>query len=533
MGEGFAKLNNRIGKIGATAKGALGVAGLAGALFLVKRAMTAVITTGAELEQTLVGAAVRFPGEIRKGSAAFKELEEVARQVGRTTEFTVTQTAGSLRTLALGGFEASTAMAVLQDLTDFATASETDLTTATDIAAKSLGAFSLRTKDPIQAAKNLRRLSDVLTTAVTSTLVTTETLFETISLGGSIATVAGVSLESFAAIAGKLGDTVIPATRAGTAIKNMLVNLAKPSTTAGLKKLGVQTKFFADGSLDIGQIIDDLRESLQGMEKLKKLNILSKLFGLRGGPAVAALIGLPAGAVNELREKMLGAEGATKRMAKALRDTRATQIKLFESAVESLTITFSKATDDGIGGFIRGATRAVRVIERFVDANPIIAKMVIGIVALAAGFLVLAVVVAAIAAAVLFIGTSAIALKVAAFGVGVAIGTWLSTLRPVQIFFDALFTSIFFIWDLMQKIAQFTPVAVLARAAGFVAGKFFDGGGEDTAPPPEVINSRTTNDSTATLTILDQTSHPGRGVLLDQKNLPSAIDLIVDESGTF
>ncbi len=385
MGDGFRRLNQRISRVGATARTALGVAGLAGALLLVKRAMGSVITTGAELEQSLVGAAVRFPGEIRKGTAAFTALEDKAREVGRTTEFTSIQTANSLRALALGGFETATAMAVLKDLTDFATASETDLAVATDIATKSLGAFGLRTKDPAKQAANLRRLSDSMTKTVTSTLVTTETLFETVSLGASIATVAGVSLETFLAVAGKLGDTAIPSTRAGTAIKNMMVNLAKPEVRRGLGKLGIDIKEFADGTLDVGSLIDDLRENLKGMGKLERLDVLSKLFGLRGGPAVAALIGLPAKSVNELRKEILGAEGDTLRMADALRKTRATDIKLFQSAVESLTVTFSKATDEGIGGMIKGLTKLIRGVERFVGANPKVAKMVFGLVIVAGG----------------------------------------------------------------------------------------------------------------------------------------------------
>lgn len=541
MGEGFQKLNARIKRIGSTATSALGVAGLAGALFLVKRAMGAVITVGAELGKTLVGAAVRFPGQIKRGTLAFKELEDKAREVGRTTEFTSTQTASALRSLALGGFEASTAMAVLKDLTDFATASEVDLAVATDIAAKSLGAFSLRTKDPAEQAKNLRRLSDALTKTATSTLVTTETLFESISLGGSIATVAGVSLESFLAIAGKLGDTAIPATRAGTAIKNMMVNLAKPQVKRGLKKLGVDIKQFADGTLDVGSLIDDLRESTKGLGKLERLNILSKLFGLRGGPAVAALIGLPANAVNELRGEILGARGDTLLMAEALRKTRAVDIKLFESAVESLTITFSKATDDGIGGFIKGTTKAIRSMERFVEANPAVAKILFGVVAIGAAFLIVGAVFAAVGAAITFIVGSVTALVGAVVAASVAFGLWLSSLEPVQRWFDEFFESDWLgkMAQLLTFIAKFSPPGLVFQAAQFGVDKAFDlAFGEDnppdaTGPADRNFVERSESESKATLTVLDQRDRPGSGLLLDTGDTPSSIGIRVDETGSF
>lgn len=551
MGDGFRRLNASISRIGSTATSALGVAGLAGALFLVKRAMGAVITTGAELEQTLVGAAVRFPGEIKRGTLAFKELEDRAREVGRTTEFTSTQTASALRGLALAGFKAAESMKLLGPLADLATASEVDLATATDIATGSLGAFGLRSKDAAQQVKNLQRISDALAVTSTSTRTTMEGLFDTLKLGAPLAKEAGVSLESFLAIAGELGQAGIDSTRAGTAILNMFAKLSEPQAAKGLKRLGVGIEDLADGTLNVGKLIGDLRKSLGSFTKkeverlfddpgalskaaAKRLNILKQIFGLRGGKAIAVLLSSEAGSFDELLEKIDNATGATKKMADELRKTRAVDIKLFQSAVESLTVTFSKATDDGIGGFIKGTTKAVRAIESFVGANPVIAELLFVVLAVGAAFLVVGAAVAVVGAAISFIAGLPVALVVAVGAAAVAFGLWLSTLKPVQRFFDFLFQTIS---DVVNKFTELTTIDFNSGIGKVIFDFFMD---QDEAPPPDATGpvdrnfvERRESESKATLTILDQTNRPGSGVLLDTGDTPSAISLLIDETGSF
>jgi hypothetical protein len=46
-----------------------------------------IIKTGADFERTLVTAATKFPGEVRRGTKAFEDLEAAAAMAGKTTEF--------------------------------------------------------------------------------------------------------------------------------------------------------------------------------------------------------------------------------------------------------------------------------------------------------------------------------------------------------------------------------------------------------------------------------------------------------------
>lgn len=533
MGEGFQRLNTRIQKFAGNATGALGVAGLAGALFLVKRAIGSVVTTGAELEQQLVGAAVRFGPDIKKGTAAFKELEDEARRVGKTTEFTSIQTASALRGLALAGFEAGESMKLLAPLSDLATAGEVDLAEATDIATGSLGAFGLRTADAAQQVKNLKRIGDAMAKTANSTRTTMTGLFETMRLGAPLAKEAGISLESFLTVAGQLGQAGIDNTRAGTAIMNMFTELSTPRTEKGLKKLGVRMENLGDGTLNVAKLINQLRDGLADLEPRQRLNRLTDLFGKRGGKAVAVLISSEVGSFETLKGKLDNAEGSVAAMAFRLRQTRAVDIKLFNSAVEGLAVTFSKATDDGIGGFIKGMTTMVRGFDSFVERFPIVAKFLGLILAAAGAFIVVGLIIAAVGAAISFVIGSTIALFVAvAVAVGtvaIGLGLWLSKLEPVQKFFDFLFgtiSDIATLWNDLTTIDFDTGI-------GKVILDLFTGAGDEPSGqgPADRAVDRSESESRATLLVRDQRESPA--LVLESDDTPSAISLVVDESGAF
>ena len=105
-------------------------------------ALRKILEIGAGFEKTLIIAATKFPGEIRKGSAEYKVLEDAARKAGATTEFTARQSALALKQLGAAGIETvETAAAILPKVIDFATAAEVEVGQAAEMAIKALGAL--------------------------------------------------------------------------------------------------------------------------------------------------------------------------------------------------------------------------------------------------------------------------------------------------------------------------------------------------------------------------------------------------------
>ncbi len=327
------------------------------------------VDTGADFEQTLVNAAAKFPGEIRRGTDAFIELSDAARQVGRTTEFTASQAAEGLNFLAFAGFDAQQAMAALPGTVDLATAAQIDLGTATDIATDSLGAFGLMTKDAIKLQENLTRINDVMAKTTTTSNTNMEMLFETIKDGAPVATTAGASVETFAALAGVLANSGIKASRAGTTLKNVFVRLTAqtPEAAKVLARLGVATKDSEGNFLDVIDIIEQLNTSLADFGTADRSAVLESIFGRIPLAGVNVLLQEGAEGLRNYRSTLEEATGASRTMASVMRDTTSGSMKALASAIESVTISTFDLEGNAIKGVIDRTTEWVRANEKLIS----------------------------------------------------------------------------------------------------------------------------------------------------------------------
>ena len=369
MGNGFDRLNRKVGKFAqGVKKGALAVTA---ALALSSGAMANVISTGADFEQTLVAAAAKFPGEIRRGTEAFEQLEQAARKTGSATEFSASEAASALNFLAMAGFDAESAIVALPGVVDLATAAQVDLATATDVATDSLGAFGLMTNDATQLGRNLARVNDVIAKTTTSANTTVGSLFETIKDGGPVATTAGASLETFSALAGELANAGIKGSQAGTTLKNMFLSLSAPGSGAAkiLKRLGVQTKDAKGDMRDIVDILHDLNGSLDGLGTAERSGVLEGIFGKIPIAGVNVLLASGSDRLREYRKELEGASGASSTMASVMRDTLQGRLNSLKSAVEGVKISIFSMTSGPLADAIDKTTEWVRANEQLIATN--------------------------------------------------------------------------------------------------------------------------------------------------------------------
>jgi TP901 family phage tail tape measure protein len=288
--------------------------------------MMPVVNTTAQFEQSIVNAAAKFPGLVKNGKVAEDQLiklENVARKVGGTTEFTASQSAEALNFLAMAGFSAEQAIAALPKVVDLATASQTDLATASDIATDSLGAFNLATKDPVQNSKNLQRIIDVMAKTTVTANTNMEQLMESVKQGAPVFTSAGQSLETYMALVGEMANAGIKASDSVTTMKNIITRLTGPVGKAAkiLKRLGVDTKD-ADGNMrDVVDILEDLDKGLSGLGSADRAAAIKEIFGKIPLAGVNVLLGAGTDKLRKYRRELEMASGASAEMAKVMRNT--------------------------------------------------------------------------------------------------------------------------------------------------------------------------------------------------------------------
>lgn len=361
MEAGLYRVNKSMNSLGDGIK--RGAAYSVAALGTVSVAMADIIRTGATFEQTLVNAAAKFPGEIKKGTPAFKLLEDAARKTGASTEYSASQAAEALNFLAMAGFDAESAVAALPGVVDLATAAQVDLATATDVASDSLGAFGLMTKDSVQLGKNLARVNDVIAKTTTSANTTVELMFDTIKEGGPVATAAGASMETFAALTGELANAGIKGGKAGTVLKNMFIRLQAPTGAAAktIKRLGIQLTN-QDGSLrDITEVIGQFNKATKNMGATQKAAALQSVFGMEAIAGVNVLMAAGEDRLKAYRTQLEAASGSSSKMAATMRDTLQGRFKSLMSAIEGVKISVFSLTSGPLSEVVDQMTEWVRV----------------------------------------------------------------------------------------------------------------------------------------------------------------------------
>ena len=304
------------------------------------RGVGRVITLNREFEKTIDGVTAKFGGLTEIGTGGLERLQETAKEVGRTTEFTAQQAAEGLEFLAMAGFDAERSMASLPAVVNLATAAGVDLARATDIATDTLGAFGMITEDAAEQAGYLARVNDVMAKTVTTSNTDMERLFETFVKSAPQATALGQSIETVSALAGKLASAGLKAADSGTAMRNMMLRLSAPTGAAAdsLKAIGVDA-FDAEGNFrDVIDIIQDLETGTEKLTEAEKSKHLSNIFGARTISAVNLLLQEGAGSLKEYRTELQGSAGAADDMAAIMRDNLDGSIKGLQSRIQSIIL---------------------------------------------------------------------------------------------------------------------------------------------------------------------------------------------------
>lgn len=353
LGRTTDRMMGGIKKAGATAVVAGGL--IAGGLWQSSQA-------GLSFEQTLANVSAKMGSTAYRGTKNFAMMEDAAKRVGAQTEFSATQSADALNFMAMAGFNAEQAVVALPGVVDLATASQTDLATATDIATDALGAFNLMSKDSAVLQKNLSRINDVLAKTSNSANLDMQQLFETMKKGGPVATAAGASIETVAAIAGTMAGAGYKGEIAGTAIANSFLNLSKPSAEASrvITRLGLKVSDASGKMRDMPDIIDDLNKGLKRLTPIQRQAAQEIIFGREGLAATMNVVAQGGDALRAYRTQLEKSTGAAAEMAKVSRDTTQRSLDGLKSAVEGVSIKLFESNRGPMRQAIEMATNWTR-----------------------------------------------------------------------------------------------------------------------------------------------------------------------------
>jgi len=316
--DGAQKRTNKFGaamkKVGGMIAGVFAV----GAIMNFGRRAIGVITKFEQANATLAATLGESVGNI-------KELTAQAKELGKSTIFTSSQVASLQNELAKLGFLKNEIKDSTRGILDLAAATNTDLAQAAATAGQALRAFDMD-------ASEMARVSSVLAVATTKSALAMNDYATGLSNVAPVAKTFGFSIEETIALFGKLKDSGFDASKATTAIRNILLNLADSS---------------GELSKALGGNITSFDELIPALVKLRDSGVdLNSTLQLTDKRSVAAFNQFLAGAekAKELRDSLIDVNDELQQMVQTKTDTVEGALKKVSSAWEGLLLMASKST---------------------------------------------------------------------------------------------------------------------------------------------------------------------------------------------
>ncbi|WP_319507885.1 phage tail tape measure protein [uncultured Methanolobus sp.] len=299
----------------------------------------------------------------------FKQMTDLARELGRTTRFSANEAAEGMQYLAMAGFSTSEVMESIDDMLSLAAAGAIDLGNAADIASNVLTGFNLE-------ASEAGRVADVLAKASASSNTDITQLGQAMSYVAPLAAAMGISMEETASIIGKMSDAGVQGSRAGTALRGALTRLADPTTEVA----GVLEKY----QLTLADVDPTTQSFTDIIGRLSKVGLSTAdamaLFGQEAGPGMVALLSVGSEAINNQTKLLENSAGAAAKMAEEMEGGPGGAIRELKSALQDVMITFGDVVAEGLMPLVSAFIEILNVVSGI--PKPIL-KVIVAVAAIA------------------------------------------------------------------------------------------------------------------------------------------------------
>ena len=289
-----------------------------------------------------------------------KELTDLQKELGATTEFSASQVANAQIELAKMGFTMTEIGSSTAGVLSLASASGATLTESAEVMSATLRGFGL---DASESGK----VADTMAASFVNSSLDMEKFRESMKLVAPIARAANIDLDTTTALLGELATNGLAGSIAGTGLKNLMSKLSNENSKLS-KELGFSVKNSDDlvrafQELKKGNI--DLTQATELTDERSKAAFLTMINGIDNVEALKVKLGEVGTAALIAAEKMNNLDG---------------DIKILGSAWEGLTLQGSEA-ESGIRSVVQGITKAINFLaENFRTIMKVVASVTLGFI---------------------------------------------------------------------------------------------------------------------------------------------------------
>lgn len=304
---------------------------------------------------------VEFDDSMRKvqatSGASGKQLEQLkakAREMGATTKFSATDSADALNYMALAGWKTNDMVKGLPGIMSLAAASGEDLAQVSDIVTDGLTAFGLKAKDS-------GRFADVLAAASTNANTNVLGMGDAFKYAAPVAGALGYTIEDTSIAIGLMSNAGIKGEKAGTALRTMFTNLAKPTKAMKnqMEELGISITDSNGEMLPMRDVLDQLRDKFSGLSKDQQASAAATIFGKEAMSGALAVINASESDYSKLSKAIDKSEGSANKMSKTMEGGLGGSLRELRSASEELGLSIFESVQPALKGMIGGLKNTV------------------------------------------------------------------------------------------------------------------------------------------------------------------------------
>lgn len=321
---------------------------------------TAAVATAAKFESAMSEVAAI-------SGASGKDLEaltEKAKQMGATTKFSASDSAAALKYMAMAGWDTKDMLDGVDGVMQLAAASGEDLAQTSDIVTDAMTAFGM-------SADQANRFADVLAQTANRSNTSVALMGETFKYVAPVAGALGYNIEDTSVAIGLMANSGIKGSQAGTSLKNMLTNLAKPTdqVQSYMDKLNISLTDSAGNVKPLNQLLDEMRGGFSGLTDAQKAEYAAGIAGKEGMSGLLAIVNSSQADFDNLTESINNSNGAAKDVADVMLDNLGGQLTILKSTLEGIAIAFGDILLPTIKNVVSGLQNFLNWVTNLTDGQ--------------------------------------------------------------------------------------------------------------------------------------------------------------------
>ena len=194
------------------------------------------------------------------------------------------------------------------------------------------------------------------------------------------------SAEDTAIALGIMANSGIKASQAGTALRGAISSMLKPSENAAnaMEKYGISLTDSSGNAKSLKDVMDNLRTSFGQMSEAEKTQAAATIFGTEAMSGMLAIINASEEDYNKLTDSIYNCDGSAKQMADTMQNNLQGKVTQFKSALEGAGIAIGENLLPALTKIVEKATG---VVQGFGELDSSTQSMIVnfGLVAVAAG----------------------------------------------------------------------------------------------------------------------------------------------------